>query len=359
MPTPTKYFYEGMTLKDFCANNDLNYRTQLTQISKYHRLYPNLNSDDLVKLVMSKCGTKEVLYYYEGMTLHEYCRLHQINYNNFMINFYRLREKKPELANEEIITMLLQKNNSKAPVMYEGILLEEYCQSHNLNIRYVKERWHHLQNKGEKSEEALKNAIQYYERKNQDNKIAWCFTKLKSDFTESELKEIINYLNIDVNNFYLYANFLGSFYKAITFIWYFHDNQDGKLKVSQAKYLTISWTIKKLVNHEDIDLNKLSIPFLIGLYKSQIYDTRYLIYLKLLHYYEYYINSSYHTDIDTELILEEAMIFTSELIEKMNSNQDGAMISYLTKSLKWFIKGKIKDAYKLKEEADKVLQRKK
>ena len=143
-----------------------------------------------------------------------------------------------------------------------------------------------------------------------------------------------------------FSNVLDSIY----FIWYFHDSNSGDLiSVSEIRIKEILSSIQLLPSLSIVEENilKIDLGYLIGTYKANLFDTRYLILLhqEKLHYHillgliNYYnLNLS---EEDKKDIINDANLYLLELIEKNNNNNIAMVISYLNKSIKGFILNKV------------------
>ena len=202
-------------------------------------------------------------------------------------------------------------------------------------------------------ENAIEEAITYYERKKRLNDIDKIFYYLKNiikNIDEKILKEILFYLKIDFQNFQFLMDNFSNVLDSIYFIWYFHDSNSGDLiSVSEIRIKEILSSIQLLPSLSIVEENilKIDLGYLIGTYKANLFDTRYLILLhqEKLHYHillgliNYYnLNLS---EEDKKDIINDANLYLLELIEKNNNNNIAMVISYLNKSIKGFILNKV------------------
>ena len=130
---------------------------------------------------------------------------------------------------------------------------------------------------------------------------------------------------------------------AIALIWFFHDNIPGTpLSISLSKLKEILKYIRTISNSTDLKANNLDFGYLFGIYKTGIYDTRYLI---LLRQKNFILSVIYKTMLDfnmnlnkleKEEIYDEISIYFLELLDKIDNNIIGKVITYLTKAIKGF-----------------------
>lgn len=210
---------------------------------------------------------------------------------------------------------------------YSGMPLFKYCEKNGLNIDNVRGRILLFLNDYDITlDEAIEKSVKYYERKKYQLNITKIFNYLNSylEFDEDILLEIIEYLNIDLENF----TFLRKDFKisvAIAIIWYFHDNEENKkLSISNDKLREILAFVRNIPNINMKEITKINLGYLYGIYKSHLFDTRYLIVLHQEDFnYRTIINlqAAYALNLNRETIEEinsEANVLLLELIDKID-----------------------------------------
>ena len=174
--------------------------------------------------------------------------------------------------------------------------------------------------------------------------------KNNQNIEEDTLKKILNYLNIDFENVLFLKDKLSNISDIIYFIWYFHDNDSKNLlSVSLTKFKEVTSSVLSLSQLSIIKENviKIDLEYLIGIYKSNLFDSRYLIVLhqEKLHYHILLeIMNYYNLDLsldDKKDIINDTNLYLLELIEKNNNNNIAMVISYLNKSIRGFIYNKV------------------
>ncbi len=149
--TSTKYFYKGKTLNQYCQEHGINSATINSRITRLKEERPDLTDSELVKEVMENYNNKNFIYFYDGMPLVEYCKLHpELNYRTMKTFIQRTKKQNPALSYEEIIEMYIAKEHKGIyRYYYIGIPLKIYCEENNINYRNIISRIIRKQSKPE------------------------------------------------------------------------------------------------------------------------------------------------------------------------------------------------------------------
>ena len=77
-----RYYYLGIPLKEYCDENNLNYKNIIAYIGNYKKNdgFKNLTDDELVEVIMDKYQPFKPKYLYKGLTLREYCNKNNLSY---------------------------------------------------------------------------------------------------------------------------------------------------------------------------------------------------------------------------------------------------------------------------------------
>ena len=134
--TNVKYYYKGISLKQYCIKNNIVYQTILERISNLSKEYPTLTKDELVIKAIEEFNNKNYRFFYEGVPLKEYCKEHGINYDS--IRVYINRNKTDELSDDDLIKQYLNKEHIGIyKYYYKGIPLKNYCDENNINYNTI------------------------------------------------------------------------------------------------------------------------------------------------------------------------------------------------------------------------------
>ena len=130
-----KYMYNGVSLRQYCLDNGLNSRTIQARIDSLKKQNSELTNDELVFLALNEFNNKNFKYFYKGMTLKEFCKLHpEIKYSTIRVYITEEKTKNPNLTDEEIIEQYLNiEHKGIYKYYYLGIPLKQYCDENNLN----------------------------------------------------------------------------------------------------------------------------------------------------------------------------------------------------------------------------------
>ena len=133
--TSIKYFYKNISLRKYCLENNLNFKTIYERVISLKKKYPELSNDKLCAIAIEDFHNNNYRFYYNGVSLIEYCRKHpEINYNTIRSYINRELSKNPDLSINEIIENYINKENKGIyKYYYLGIPLKKYCINNNLN----------------------------------------------------------------------------------------------------------------------------------------------------------------------------------------------------------------------------------
>lgn len=201
-----KYNYKGISLRQYCLENDLEYSSILSRINRLkernneleedgnndiheeninkecnkdtneennnesnEKSNKKLSDDEIVALAIEKFENGNYRFFYGGMPLKEYCELHpEINYNTIRGYINREQEKNPKLTDEELIKKYIKKEHKGMyKYYYLGMPLIEYCFEANLNykniISYISRNKDNEEYKGLTDDELIAKVMDKYE----------------------------------------------------------------------------------------------------------------------------------------------------------------------------------------------------
>lgn len=351
--TPSnRYFIEGIPLMQYCIENDINYSTVLSNLCKARKQeeYKALTDDERLNIIIEKYRPR-LIYTYKGMTLKEYCKENNYSYNT-VYNYIRERMLEDiELTMDDAITEAIHSINRYGIIYYyNGISLVDYCEKNDLNASYVRGTILRKQEKykGQKTlEEIIDESIKEYEYRKYIKKRNEIFSYLENISNDDieKINEICTFLKIDQAYIKLLTEKSYSTIQAIKIIWYF-----GNLDINDKKGITTGRIeqLGKLVESIKSTAGKTKEEFdlfeLVSLYKCNLYDTREII---LNHEENYFYKNIQLIKLDKNAILTKKIIeellseqktCLMEIIEIFNSNIPGQFIKYMDLTIKWKVK---------------------
>ncbi len=163
----TKYKYQGTSLRNYCVSNNLNYQSVLLKFYKLQELKPNLTEEELMQEVFMNLDENNIKYFYEGLSLRKYCRNNNINYSAILQRIYKLQELNPNLSVEELVSEAVENSldsNQRIKYIYKGLSLRNYCQNNGLNYPTILMRIYRLKklNVGISDDEVIRLAVENY-----------------------------------------------------------------------------------------------------------------------------------------------------------------------------------------------------
>lgn len=193
-------------------------------------------------------------------------------------------------------------------------------------------------------EKIIDETIEKIQIKNNIKNINKIFDFLKNEELDDiqQLIHICNFLKIDYNCVVTLKNTNFSYNQAINMIWYFSDNTNsqGYKIITYKKIKELLPLIEHVKQSNEEYINDFELYDLIGIYKSQLYDSRSEILLRLNGYicktirslcssYGIVINSNNYEDFYSEIKLN-----VLNAVEKSNLNVKGYFRLYLKKYVK-------------------------
>lgn len=345
----TYHFIDGKPLYDYCDEFGIVYSTILSSLSSLRKnpKYSSLTEQERLQIAL-KNYQKHVYLYYKGETLHSYCKRNDYSYNTVYNYIFKYIKENSGITLEEAMDIAFASiKRFGIKYYYDGKPLIEYCRKHDLNEWNVRNRvTDSLKNPEITVEEAVQESIQFYEKKKYFDDLRKIFSYLRenTEIDEFELKKILEFLNMDYENVIQMSKIYSNLSDTVNLIWYFHDNEDNKkLSISIDCLKKIIEDMKKLETMDDSKIIEIDIFFLIGLYKSNLFDTRYLLILHQENYHlsriRYFLN---YYALQVGLAFEEELkdslnLLLLELIDRNCNNEAGMIVSYLQKSIDGFI----------------------
>ena len=294
------YYYNGIPLKDYCKEHGMNIYTIRSSIVRKRK-----TSDTSIQQIVNECVENYkalvVQYFYEGTPLFSFCKSIGLKYST-VLSAYANCSKKEEfshLTTEEIIKKIVDYYIQNPPIRTKYYVtddqsqsLRNFCNVNGYSYSAIYLRTKLLEQKGtfEDNRECILHAIEKYEKKLQIKEINSLFEGLKQGkFTnDDEQKKICELLKINYDNVLDLIGMDFSWNQAINIIWYFSDrkdHEDYKL-ISDRKLSDIFSMIDQIQNAQETEIMNFELYDLIGIYKSELYDTRTAMLIRQKRYLE-------------------------------------------------------------------------
>ncbi len=338
-----KYYHQGIPLKQYCKANSINYSTIIARISALRIENPDLSDEELVFYALNPddyrdYNYRDYKYYHQGIPLKQYCEANSINYGTITKRIRNLKERNPDLSDEELVSYALNPDNyHDYKYYYEDTTLSAYCAKYGYAYTTIVRKY--MKKKQElpeiNDEEIMRLVVEEYrlekERRDKLNKIRDIFHDLEVNQDRETVGAYCSFLGIDFERVQELKNAGYTTYQAVSMIWYFSDQQDEKNRKMLSK--------NRLTEIEILANSDLSTPdtySLICLYKCHIVDTREILWNRYLKINRKMIAEILGRKLSLEQyhdLLNELQVCTLEVIDKTYSNIGGEVINYLKKTI--------------------------
>ncbi len=350
------YYYKGIPLKDYAEQNDLNASSIRCAI-----LRKQLRSNKPLQEIINECVESyqkfSIKYYYNGIPLLTYCNNIGLNYNTIIQRYLYEYADKTDIDIDETIKQIVDYYIEHPPLKtkyyFNDQSLTKFCDVNGYPYLAIWRRIKTLESKDNllNNDQIIASAIKKYEDRLEINKISEIFDKLKSNKKNdiNEIKNICTFLKIDFETVNDLVSMDFSYNQAINMIWYFSDKKtsnDYKM-ITDKKIKDIFTLIDNLKNSKK-DIEQFELYDLIGIYKSELYDSRNEILLRQKKYiyktlhslcngYEIKVNNSNYEDFESEIKYYLLMV-----INRTNLNIYGQMIKYMDLTVKGYFRTYLK-----------------
>lgn len=143
-----RFFYKGLPLKEYCESHpEINYNTIRTYINREKEKNPELSDEELIEQYLDKAHKGIYKYYYLGISLKQYCDENNINYRNLItyMSRYRNNDNFKGLSDDEFVEAIMNQYQPFEPkYLYKELTLREYCIQNDLSyysvVSFVKRR---------------------------------------------------------------------------------------------------------------------------------------------------------------------------------------------------------------------------
>lgn len=345
------YYYKGIPLKDYAEQNDLNASSIRCAI-----LRKQLRSNKPLQEIINECVESyqkfSIKYYYNGIPLLTYCNNIGLNYNTIIQRYLYEYADKTDIDIDETIKQIVDYYIEHPPLKtkyyFNDQSLTKFCDVNGYPYLAIWRRIKTLESKDNllNNDQIIVSAIKKYEDRLEINKISEIFDKLKSNKKNdiSEIKNICTFLKIDFENVNDLVSMDFSYNQAINMIWYFSDKKTGNdYKMITDKKIKDIFTLIDNLKNSKKDIEQFELYDLIGIYKSELYDSRNEILLRQKKYiyktlhslcngYEIKVNNSNYEDFESEIKYYLLMV-----INRTNLNIYGQIIKYMDLTVKGFL----------------------
>lgn len=350
------YYYKGIPLKDYAEQNDLNASSIRCAI-----LRKQLRSNKPLQEIINECVESyqkfSIKYYYNGIPLLTYCNNIGLNYNTIIQRYLYEYADKTDIDIDETIKQIVDYYIEHPPLKtkyyFNDQSLTKFCDVNGYPYLAIWRRIKALESKDNllNNDQIIVSAIKKYEDRLEINKISEIFDKLKSNKKNdiSEIKNICTFLKIDFENVNDLVSMDFSYNQAINMIWYFSDKKTGNdYKMITDKKIKDIFTLIDNLKNSKKDIEQFELYDLIGIYKSELYDSRNEILLRQKKYiyktlhslcngYEIKVNNSNYEDFESEIKYYLLMV-----INRTNLNIYGQIIKYMDLTVKGYFRTYLK-----------------
>lgn len=351
------YYYNGIPLKDYAKENNLNYSSLRGSIIKRRS-----NSSKSIQEIVNECVEAykkfSIKYIYNGTSLRQYCISIGLNYNRIIDKYIKEYQNRKDIdidnAIREIINYYIANPPINTKYYFNNQSLARFCDSNGYSYSNILRRIRRLQKNNDElnNEQIIEIVIKKYEDRLQIEKINEMFDKLKSGKINdvNEIKDICDFLKIDFENVNDLVSMDFSYNQAINTIWYFSDkkiNDDYKI-ITDKKLKDLFLLVDNLKTSQESDMKNFDVCDLIGIYKSGLYDSRNEILIKQKKYiyhtiyslcrnYDIKVNSSNFEDFESEIKL-----YLITVINRVSLNIHGQIVNYMDLTIKGFFREYLK-----------------
>ncbi len=346
------YYYKGIPLKDYAKQNDLNASSIRCAI-----LRKQLRSEKPLQEIIDECVESyqkfSIKYYYNGMPLLAYCNSIGLNYNTVIQKYLYEYADNTDISIDDAIKEIVDYYTKYPPVKtkyyFNDQSLTRFCDINGYPYLAIWRRIKTLESKDDSldSEQIIESAIKKYEDRLQIDKINEIFNRLKSEKMNNihVIKDACDFLKIDFENVNDLVSMNFSYNQAINMIWYFSDKKtNNDYKVITDKRIKDVFSFIDNLKKSNMDIEKIELYDLIGIYKSELYDSRneilqrqkryiYKTIFSLCRSYEINVNSSNYEDFESEIKYYLLMV-----INRTNLNIYGQIIKYMDLTVKGYFR---------------------
>lgn len=353
-----KYYYCGIPLIDYCEceENNIKYENIISYIQRHKKedIAIGLSDDEYIEIIMDQYEPFELTYPYEESSLRQYCLQNSLSYYGIATYVKRKRKKNPNLDINDLIEEGINTVNQYGIIYYyNGIPLKDYCKDHGLNADSIRSSIYRRKNTTDAPLQKIVNeCVEKYEKNYKFKKIKNLFEELKQRkfMNDEEQKRACELLKVNYDNVIYLVEMNFSLNQAINIIWYFSDRKDhndNKL-ISDKKLREIFDMIDQIKKIKDTEIINFELYDLIGIYKSELYDTRIMMLIRQKNYLRkiiFSLCSEYNIQVSKDNFKEFENEIVNDFMIMINRNclnNVGQIIKYMDFTVKGYFRTYLK-----------------
>lgn len=346
------YYYDGIPLRDYALENGLNASSIRASILRKKRK-SILPLQEIVNECVQMYKEFSIKYFYGDETLIDFCRHTSINYNTVIhkyIDFYADREDIDiNSAIVLIVDDMLKNPRRRVKYYYGEDSLSLFCRKNGYSYTAIYQRLMTLEKRYiyDSQEEVIYDAVLEYKTKKIKEINRYLDVVLSLE--EETIGEICDFLKINLENLYDLVEMGFEYKQAImTILWFASAKDDVNNKVLTDNDLeNIYDTIDTLLKSHNKD-NMYNLRVLVGLYRSELIDTREYILNLFKDFIFKVINevSKYNgidlNSADLDLYVEEASLYVLVSLDRIFSGDDEQIRNNMELMIRSMLENKMK-----------------
>lgn len=271
-------YYKGIPLKEYCNLNGLPYHLIYNRIHYFiNKNDRKINDEFIDEVIKHKYIAR---YYYNESSLREYCEQNNLNYKAKLSRIHYLKTIKFNGVNiDEIIDKAINMESMKHRYFYQDMPLKKYCDDNQISYDNISKNVRSIlsdSNNKLAQEVVIDKVIKQVNRKKRKLKVLELLNN--NQFNDDELVEICDYLNIDRHKVSKLEKLM-PIKTSIYLNYYFQDkkNEENKGFISFYKIKEVEKLVDKIKKSSLDNSKEFELGDLIGVYKCGYYDTRWMI----------------------------------------------------------------------------------
>ena len=205
-----RYKYNGKSLSEYCKNNNIKRTTIYNAIYRKKKSgeYENYTGQEILNAVLER---KRYKYYYLGISLKQYCDENNLNYMSVLssVSEQRKNDSFKDLTDEELVEVIIKRYEKRLKIDKINKIFDK-LKARECNVNEMEEICHFLKIDFKNVEDLVNVGFSYY----QAISMIWFFSdeKTNNDYkmiTNKKIKEIFTLINNlkdpnkDINQFTL------------------------------------------------------------------------------------------------------------------------------------------------------------
>lgn len=324
--------------------NNLNVKTIQRKVRRLKVNFPEKDIEEIIELALNLNRNYKSKYYYQGKTLKDYCNEKKLNYKTSLVRIRKIKEKNPDLAIEDILELALNPNKILIKYNYKGMSLYQYCAENKINYYTIYSRiWRKIHNNQEVNIDEIMDS--YYAGLNKKKTISILQKNLYNNM--EELIECCNFIGISYISVIELQKKGFNIKDSVNIVYFFGEQTSSDKKEIDKDFINkISNYICNisLIKEDEKELDD-NLLLLYKLYKCNLYDSRELIVKDFnsniykmikdtLNIFKIKLNNEKVEDLYNELNFR-----LIKLIDNCFTLSKFELLKYITKSLKYYCNG--------------------